>query len=263
MSGMSSRATRLVWQIKRMSDRLLQPELGLILATLLVFELFNGGFDMLRDSGLLWVSATTPLAALACFIAPGPARVDTLKPVRMITLTISVSLGLYAVAAPITYPAGLQADHDLILKLADISVVIAMLASIVSYWRPAFTLVPAATVLQQKATASDLFQIGISQTDYIPLLEMGLFLGLALMLMGPGLPRRLGPLSRMIERCDPTWAFVLVFMAAVSAHFSNYFYSRLQKLLLDGGPFLWAFSNPTYMSRASCRSVRLPGCPMR
>lgn len=232
-------------------QRLMQPELGLVLSALILFEVFNNGFEDLRDSGIWWLSLTTIFALVLCLLAPGPRRGDILKSVRLITLMISFVLGFYTVAARITYPTGLVADHDLILRFVDVSVVLAVLASIFSFWRPAFVLVPSATVLQQKATAAYLFEIGISHTDYIPLLEMGLFLGIALMLMGPGLPQRLGVFSRMLKRCNPTWAFVLIFMAAVSAHFANYFYSGLQKLLLDGGPLFWVLHNPTYILSAN------------
>lgn len=229
----------------------MQPELGLVLSALILFEFLNSSFKDLRDGGVWWIQLTTVFALVLCIVAPGPRRGEILKSVRLITLTISFVLGFYTVAAQITYPTGLVDGHDQVLQLINFSVIISVLASIFSYWRPAFVLVPCATVLQQKATAAYLFDIGISHTDYIPLLEMGLFLGMALMLMGPGLPKRLGAFSRMIKRCDPTWAFVLIFMVAVSAHFSNYFYSGLQKLLLDGGPFLWAFSNPTYILSAN------------
>jgi hypothetical protein len=237
--------------IHRWIKGLTQPELGLVLSALILFELFNDSFEHFRDGGIWWISLTTIFASALCIVAPGPRRDEIHKSVRLITLTISFALGLYTVAAQITYPIGLLDDNDQILHYVDLSVVIAVLASIFSFWRPAFVLVPCATVLQQKSTAAYLFDIDISHTDYIPLLEMGLFLGIALMLMGPGLPKRLGAFSRMIKRCDPTWAFVLIFMAAVSAHFSNYVYSGMQKLLLDGGPFLWVFSNPTYILSAN------------
>lgn len=153
--------------------------------------------------------------------------------------------------APITFPADVSAVADWSTLSVRISVVIALIGAVIAFWRPAFVFLPAAVLLQQKSIAAELFDIRISHTDYIPVLEMALFLGISLMLLGGGLSARLGPITRLVKRCDIQWAMVLIFMTSVAAHFSNYFYSGLQKMLLEGGPWLWLTTNPTHVLSAN------------
>lgn len=228
-----------------------QPELGVVLLSLVLFGYVNKALENLKTVDLLWVPSITVLALIMCVLAPGPAWKDVSKPVKIVALTIAVVMGLYAIAARITIPIGFDPIFDMALEIVDLSTALGALGAIAAFWRPAFVFLPCAVVLQQKAMAAQMFGIHISQTDYIPLLEMGLYLGMALMLLGPGLPTRLGPISRLFRRCDRNWVMVLIFMAAVSAHLSNYFFSGLQKLVLDGGPWLWVLQNPTHILGAN------------
>ncbi|WP_299410276.1 hypothetical protein [uncultured Roseobacter sp.] len=230
---------------------ILQPELGYVLVTLLAFSAFTAQFLSLKELGVVWLCGATPFAVALCLIAPGPRSTSVITSVRIVACTIAVVMALYSAVATITYPAKVNADFDLALLLVFLSVPVSLVSAVVSFWRPAFVFVPSVLVLQQKAIASTMFGFEISFTDYIPVLEMGVFLGLALMLLGPGLVQRLGPLSRMLRNCDLEYAMVLAFMAAVSAHFSNYFYSGLQKVILEGGPFLWVLHNPTHILGAN------------
>jgi len=231
--------------------RVFQPELLLVLAALIIFHIFNTTFQKLQEASI-WYVCFAPLIALTmCVLAPGPRAADVIKPLRIITCVVAVLLAVYLALAPITYPAGISATSDWALLTVKVSVAGAIFGAISTFWRPAFVILPAAVLMQQKAVAAILFDTSISQTDYIPIQEMALFTGAGLMLMGGGIMARLGPVSRMIKRCDLEWAMVLIFMAAVGAHFSNYFYSGLQKVSLDGGPWLWVLENPTHILTAN------------
>lgn len=248
---MSISDTSIASNLRSRFQGILQPELGYVILALLAFKFLNTQFLSLKSLGVVWLCLATPLAIALCIVAPGPRSASVIKSIRIVACTIAVVMALYSAAATITYPSGVNADFDLALLLVSLSVLASVASAVVSFWRPAFVFVPSVLVLQQKAIASAMFGFEISFTDYIPVLEMGLFLGISLMLLGPGLVQRLGPLSRMLRKCDPEYAMVLIFMAAISAHFSNYFYSGLQKIMLDGGPFLWVLDNPTHILGAN------------
>ncbi|MBG6147632.1 hypothetical protein IWQ51_005787 [Labrenzia sp. EL_142] len=93
--------------------------------------------------------------------------------------------------------------------------------------------------------SSSLFDIGISPTDYIPIVEIGLFLGVGLCLLTPQRTRLQFKFGRFFAMADASKTSTLLFMVAVGIHFANYFYSGMAKVLLDGGPILWVMQNPT------------------
>lgn len=112
--------------------------------------------------------------------------------------------------------------------------------SILVIWRPAFAIpVICYTVWRKKL---DYVETGLflSPTDYMPIVEVGLFLCMGIVL--PQIVARYVKLSRSTKENAALWILV----AAIGIHFSNYFYSGVAKLLLNGGPLSWVMDNPTY-----------------
>lgn len=177
--------------------------------------------------------------------AQGPKASEFSPSYNIVLRTISLTLGVYGILSGITYPSGISTNTDMLLVSVTICSVIGFAGSVVSFWRPAFAAIPAVSVLIQKELASELFEIGITHTDYAAVVEMSLFLGLsALVFSGPfqKLPR---VLSERIFAANRENASIVFLMAAIGVHFANYFYSGVAKLQLDGGMFLWLFENPT------------------
>ncbi|WP_227272506.1 hypothetical protein [Roseobacter weihaiensis] len=194
------------------------------------------------------VSACAPLLVFAsCLFFPGLSQASVSPAMRIVCRVVAVMLGLYALAAVITYPAGISGEADTTLAIIRFIPLVAIAAAIMSFWYPAFVIVPATVVLAKKAVGTHLFEIRISHTDYLAVVEMGIILGIAAILLGRGGRWASGKPPRTLFGCDAKAASVIVFMIAVAAHFSNYFYSGIQKIELDGGPFFWALQNPTHV----------------
>lgn len=97
----------------------------------------------------------------------------------------------------------------------------------------------------QKAMFSEALEIRISPTDYSAVLEFGLTLAL-------------GGLAYEVTRRAYGWwrdwegsatgpsPLETVFLTAVAVHFSNYFYSGIQKIRISEPWWQWVVENPTY-----------------
>ncbi len=234
-------------------------ELAAVACSLLVFTVVNRSVSVIRsDWGWPYIIMFAGFV-LACLVFRGPRTSQVSLPTSIILRLIALLLGAYALLSGITYPAGVSTHTDSLLFATNIVMLVGAIGAVAVFWYPAFVLLPCAAVLAQKMLASQLFGISISRTDYIPVVEMGLFLGISLCVLAPSrsyLPFRLG---RMIAAADIKVTTTLLFLVAVGAHFANYFYSGLEKLALGGGPFLWVTTNPTeVLSLVSWHSGFLP-----
>ncbi|MDJ0933096.1 hypothetical protein [Breoghania sp.] len=225
--------------------RTISTEIIFALLVILIFALFKEAAHDLARAGS-WQGLIIPLITLAiCAVTPGPIASAAAPSPNIVIRVIGLLLGLYAVLAVVTYPSDISRSADFLEIALRIASYLALLFSILSFWRPALVMVPVAVVMAKKGAAAHLFGIQISPTDYIPLVEMAIFLGLGLSLLGGGTIAKLRariPAAYQIEIRDAT---LLLFMMGVAAHFSNYFFSGLQKIMLDGGPLFWVRENPT------------------
>ncbi len=212
---------------------------GFVVYKFLLSELFEEGPV---------VSACVPLFVFAaCLFFPGLSKASVTPALRVVCRVVAVMLGLYALAAVVTYPAGITGEADTTLAIVRFIPLVAVAAAVISFWYPAFVVVPATVVLAKKAVGTHLFEMRISHTDYLAVVEMALVLGLASILLGRGGRWISTKPTRTLFGCNAKSASVIVFVIAVGAHFSNYFYSGMQKIELDGGTFFWALHNPTHV----------------
>lgn len=141
-----------------------------------------------------------------------------------------------ATAAQLTW--SLQADYLYWLALGSATL---------SFVRPALVVLPAVFLVWSKRIAASLIT-GLpneSVLDVQPIAEVMVFVTTALILWDwsrrvpawlPDSPAR--ALQTASQRLPG-----LIFVVAIASHFANYFYSGLQKLLLDGPPLAWVWAN--------------------
>lgn len=71
-------------------NNIFQPELGLVLLALLLFEIYNKSFASLQDQGI-WALSLSPLIAVAfCLLAPGPRATDVIMPIRIVAIVLAI-----------------------------------------------------------------------------------------------------------------------------------------------------------------------------
>lgn len=220
-------------------------EIASVLAGLVLFCLIAKLSERAAKIGG-WGNVTLfAIVTLLCLVARGPHFRDISSATSIILRVIAVLLGVYALLAGITYPTGISSRADHLLMASQFIGVAGAVGAGIVFRYPAFILVPCTAVLVQKAIASELFAVGISATDYIAVIEIGLFIGSGLCLLGPIRTRLPFTLGRIIAAADIQATTTLLFVAAVGVHFANYFYSGFTKVDLAGGPLLWVMENPT------------------
>lgn len=126
-------------------------------------------------------------------------------------------------------------------------------------WRLSWSIPFLTAVVWQKSASSEILGIPITQTDYAPLIEVSLLLALGGLLLTYG-RRFLGLWA--LEKKDGDKALTAteaVLLTALAAHFSNYFYSAVQKLRVGDTWWQWVLENPTYkLSLAAWETGSLP-----
>lgn len=125
-------------------------------------------------------------------------------------------------------------------------------------WRVSWGIPLLFLVKWQKLVLSEIISLPISVTDYSPVLELGIFLSAGylsffalkkILELNPSCPDNKGALSPLDG----------VVLTAVAVHFSNYFYSGVQKIIVAESLTGWVFDNPTYfLSYAATTIGALP-----
>lgn len=110
------------------------------------------------------------------------------------------------------------------------------IAAVPLCWRwPGLSILPVGFVMLYKAALAQHTGLTISPTDYLPVVELGLFLCLGLVI-GSSL------ISPPLER---TRYLQWLFLVAVGVHIANYFWSGVAKLVLSENPLYWLLHNDT------------------
>jgi hypothetical protein len=100
-------------------------------------------------------------------------------------------------------------------------------------------------VVIQKQLVSTATDLRISTTDYMPLIEFGILLGLAPLIMGLIGSLKIGQrFTPSNIRSQDQYPILLI---GVAIHCSNYFFSGVQKLLISDPIWFWVTENPTQM----------------
>ncbi|TYC50011.1 hypothetical protein FMN50_23695 [Rhodobacterales bacterium] len=228
------------------SDRSsLSNEIFVVGASVLLFVLAVTLIDRAREVGGWADIAAVGVAGVICLVLRGPRADEISQPTNIIIRVIAIMLGIYVLLSPLSFPSGVSSYTDNLMTASRAVAIVSVAFGFAAIRYPIFVIVPCVGVLATKAIGEDLFDIGISPTDYIPVVEIGLYLGIGLCLLTPQRKCLPFPPGKMIASADAEKTSTLLFMVGVGVHFANYFYSGMAKILLDGGPLLWVMQNPT------------------
>lgn len=168
---------------------------------------------------------------------------DLPKVVRITLQGIAILFGLYlAFAYPAVPPDSVGDRLSFEFIIYRVAGVLFLLGAL---WRPSLMLPGLVTVRFFKLALSEATGLSISTTDYTPVLEFGCLvtLGACIAYLGQ---RRLG-LWREDVAADRLAPLEAVYLTAVAVHFSNYFFSALQKIVISDPWWQWVTQNPTQM----------------
>jgi hypothetical protein len=115
-----------------------------------------------------------------------------------------------------------------------------------AYWRPSLAVIATLWIVWSKAVLSNYLGAQISATDYAPVIEMAVFLVISNILLMNF--RKYGVLKYFGITNEKDFRFSIsetLLFIAISAHFSNYFYSAVTKLFLGDHFLSWGLYNQT------------------
>jgi hypothetical protein len=193
------------------------------------------------------VDALAPLALLAAHLVLAIAfislRWKEFGPSCSLLLKgMAVVLGIYGLMAGLTFPSGESVATDRLILATDITRYVQLACAALALWRPSFAMIPAIYVMTYKAAALHLFGIDITFTDYLPLIELSLFITYAF-------------IARRGLKVEPELYSGYVFIAAVGAHFANYFWSARAKVAIGDSLTHWVFENNTAWLSVAAQEV--------
>ena len=188
-----------------------------------------------------------PLALLAAHIVLAAAflslRWDEFGgPSALLLKGMAVVLGAYGLWGDLSFPVGESAAADQLIATTNIARVAQAACAVIALWRPSFAMVPAAYVMVYKSAALDLFGVDITFTDYLPLVDLSLFISYAFM-------------ARRLVKVEPETYGGYVFVAAVGAHFANYFWSARAKTAIGDSLIHWMLHNNTAWLTVAAKEV--------
>ncbi|WP_417667164.1 hypothetical protein [Roseibium sp.] len=199
------------------------------------------------DAWGLWTIQGLPIAAFALALLLRNVKAgDVATPFRLLNGGLAVILGTYGLLSPISYPVGEAFVSDTMLLWFSIASFLQLGCGVLAVFRPAFAIVPPAFVLALKEATDRLYDIHMSNTDYVALIDLSIF-GFGALASFHLLSRQtwLPSVATLTKRYGLQNWTLTAFLTSVAIHFGNYFYSAIAKMKLDGGPFLWVQSNPT------------------
>ncbi len=143
----------------------------------------------------------------------------------------------------VTYPGYLVTGGGLFDKPYSLKWV-AVGFAVLGLWRPGFALFPLLQILWMKQYDSVSTGMHISTTDYMPIIELGVFLWIAFMVIPFFLKVQKSSKIQVSESAYSLYDVSTII--AVAIHFGNYFHSAVAKIMLDGGVFKWVLENKTH-----------------
>ena len=145
-------------------------------------------------------------------------------------------LGAYALT---NYPGYLIESGQEKLEIETLRI-ITVISALVSLKRPAIGLFVIYYTIARKQIDTLHTGITLSPTDYMPVVEVALFLISAYLILST-LRHRQWLTNEQTHK-----VFRWSLFAAIGIHFGNYFHSAIAKLIFDGGPLTWLFDNHTH-----------------
>ncbi len=230
------------------------PLLALLLPAVAAFALYKIGylgFAAKREVTVPWFFALSCALALA---GSGLRYRDVHPAYALLLRGITVSLGVYIAGSWAGFGAFATGPHALPAQTLALGRWLSLAAVAASLARPAFAIVPCTYVLVAKDATRHILDLPtLTRTDYLPLVEVGLFLSFGLLVWrvfeaaAPRSPWR--TLERL--RLPADQATLALFLTSCAIHFGNYFWSAMAKLQLQGGPLTWVLENETHLLLAT------------
>ncbi|MEQ8964368.1 MAG: hypothetical protein RID91_00965 [Azospirillaceae bacterium] len=228
--------------------RTLWSALPVVLALVVYYHLKHAYLDVATATP--WTSVAALGGCLVIAIAGLRVTYRDVSPaLGLLIRGVTVVVGLYTVVAGVVVPPGLAQPYAAIRAVEPVGLVVILGCTIAALWRPAFAVLPNVAALAAKSISAQALGLGpLSPTDYLPLVDLASFGALSILVWHlvarvPGL--------RFIctdDKASLPRVSTLIFFVILSAHFANYFYSGVQKIVLDGAlPWTWADRNPTAM----------------
>ena len=193
-----------------------------------------------------------------CLISLGFARIryTPLHPAFSLLLRgISLSLGLYVATSWAGLGAPSATEDGRLVWALDVGRYASLIAVVASMVRPSFAMVPCTYVLMSKDLTRHLLDLPwLTPTDYLPVVELGMFMSLGIIAARVlDLGRQRSRLIRSFLRQFPNIRSIslALFLMSCAIHFGNYFWSAMAKLTLEGGPLVWVLQNETQLLTAT------------
>lgn len=166
-------------------------------------------------------------------------------PARIIYRTTAVLFGFYLIASHVPIPEGARLSQASWFQYGPL---LGLVCAFAAFWRPSLALVTYACVFIHKILVSQIWDIAITRTNYVPVAESSAFLvlgAMAIVWCRKIIARQNNLEMERIEAGKlPLLDALVIFV--VGMHFANYFFSALAKLRLQGGGLLaWPLENPT------------------
>ena len=188
------------------------------------------------------------IATVVSFVLSWLRYPDSSRSFKVLLRGVSLTLGLYIMMNWSSYavPNHLLSNEEyLAFKFFRwVAIVFALL----SIWRPSFAILPLLYTVYSKHLTAAVGQHQISPTDYLPLVEIGVFLFLSVVITG--VTKKIAHEKIQLEVAHESRGqlafFDVITLTAVGVHFGNYFWSAIAKAILDGNPFTWVLENKTY-----------------
>lgn len=202
----------------------------LLITTIVLFALAKQAISLTVDAypatGLFSASVVLGLLWATYSYQPSAAA--------FLSRALALVLGFYiAILAPGFAPAPQLPDPSSFLMWCRW---LAVACSILAMLRPAFLIVPVLFVVIYKSVAVRHLGFDLSETDYLPLIELGITLWI-----GQWLVARWSLSQELRAQC-----LSLLFLGAVAIHFANYFWSGVTKVVIGDGLSTWAVENQTW-----------------
>lgn len=177
-------------------------------------------------------------AALFSLGLAGLSRAPGDKAFRVLSAGVGAVLALAAAPVLLGYPVANADFAPLAGRLFRIGPLIVIGFAIFAYWRPVLLIGCAIFPLVERPTVGWVSGLPLGSLDIYPVSEVGLFLGASAAVLI--LAQRALPAFSQENRY-----LALVWIVALGLHFGNYFWSGVEKLMLDGPALAWVFENRT------------------
>jgi hypothetical protein len=216
---------------------------GGIIAAILVFSILRSlSFRSSLSFKYPFVAtAVIFLIALAGSWMPASAMSKSAKIIYRTTVTV---FALLLLTGYVPEPPGISSEAS---RWFIYGPIIGILAAVLSFWRPSFALVTYCMIYMYKHFVSDAWQIYISPSDWMPVVQTSiiLVLGSIAIVCGKAYTTKKAAAGEASIEADRLPLLDALVIFVIGIQLSNYFWSGIAKVALNGGPLAWLLENRT------------------